>query len=366
MEGHRASLRKFGSHLSKNYWETSEGFLLLHEELMYWELNVDLTKPIMDLYSNETYRNANGFEKCIGHIDSTVRGIARPSGYSVQEILYNGHKRKQLLMFQAICAPERLFLYCSGQMEGRHHEWTFHDVSNMDAMLKGRGLPRLMRVSCLGRQRIQHEMVFTAPVHERIIELQPVSNQKGNVSTLGHSYMEVEGGEGILEMCRFQAEAETPRETHLADYKAPVLLTNMRSCTYRYETSIYLDFDFSFWLCPCCRHFSYLRANLSFLLLSKLRSRLLTFSLTFEIMLHTLHVHERLLYSSSFGSHPNRAHSHLVLSTKPFLQFLVQVLYRLPSHFPWKQAYVVCFRSARFKQPLFWPSREMCTLSDAN
>ena len=49
---------------------------------------------------------------CIGFIDGTVRGICKPTRKERQ--FYSGYKRKHVLNFQAVCAPNGLIIDLSG------------------------------------------------------------------------------------------------------------------------------------------------------------------------------------------------------------------------------------------------------------
>ena len=41
-------------------------------------------------------------DTCIGFIDVTVLGISRSKGHLAQRVVYNGHKRKHAMKYQAV------------------------------------------------------------------------------------------------------------------------------------------------------------------------------------------------------------------------------------------------------------------------
>ncbi|CDF38936.1 unnamed protein product [Chondrus crispus] len=76
-------------------------------------------------------------QNCIGIIDGTVIGIARPKGHKRQRVVYNGHKRKHALKYQAVTTPDGLILHAAGPIEGRRHDWTLYVRSGLDEVLPG-------------------------------------------------------------------------------------------------------------------------------------------------------------------------------------------------------------------------------------
>ena len=46
--------------------------------------------------------------------------------------MYNGHKRKHAIKFQAVIAPDRLILHVYGSVEGRRHDWSLYTRSNLE------------------------------------------------------------------------------------------------------------------------------------------------------------------------------------------------------------------------------------------
>eukprot|EP00171_Calliarthron_tuberculosum_P005259 IDg5259t1 len=96
---------KPAEHLSEIFWEALERFM-----------------DVRDLSHGE----------CVGFIDGTVIGIARPSGAMEQRVAYNGHKRKHALKYQATTAPDGLIIHGYGPVEGRRHDWTLCTRSGLE------------------------------------------------------------------------------------------------------------------------------------------------------------------------------------------------------------------------------------------
>ena len=74
---------------------------------------------------------------CVGFIDGTVIGIARPKGQRRRRVVYNGHKRKHALKYQAVNTPDGLMLHAAGPMEGRRHDWALDVDSGIETVLPG-------------------------------------------------------------------------------------------------------------------------------------------------------------------------------------------------------------------------------------
>ncbi|KAF4137475.1 DDE superfamily endonuclease [Phytophthora infestans] len=71
-------------------------------------------------YAAAVVARGSPIDRCIGFIDGTVRGIARP--VRNQRQCYNGHKRKHALKYQGVMAPDGLFIDFYGPVLGRRHD----------------------------------------------------------------------------------------------------------------------------------------------------------------------------------------------------------------------------------------------------
>ena len=74
------------------------------------------------VYSAAVEKKSLVMSNCIGSIDGTVIGIARPKGNMMQQVVYNEHKRKQALKYQVVITPDGQILHAYGPMEGRRHD----------------------------------------------------------------------------------------------------------------------------------------------------------------------------------------------------------------------------------------------------
>lgn len=68
-------------------------------------------------------------------------GIARPKGNLPHRVVYNGHKRKHALKFQAVNTPDGMIQHVAGPMEGRRHDWNLYIESGLEA-----NLPRVLEI----------------------------------------------------------------------------------------------------------------------------------------------------------------------------------------------------------------------------
>ncbi len=88
------------------------------------------------LYAASVHAKTSALESCVGFIDGTVIGIARPCDSDQQNVAYNGHKRKHAMNFQVVSTPDGLFLHTFGPIEGRHHDWTLYMQSGIEEQLE--------------------------------------------------------------------------------------------------------------------------------------------------------------------------------------------------------------------------------------
>ena len=71
-------------------------------------------------YVNAVTRKGSSLNKCWGFVDGTCTNICRPK--HGQEQCYSGHKRKNVVKFQAIVVSCGLIANLYGQVEGRRHD----------------------------------------------------------------------------------------------------------------------------------------------------------------------------------------------------------------------------------------------------
>lgn len=128
----------FGKHapqLSEIFWETLECFLDKRKGLLMGELNSNFLQPKLGLYANAVEKKCGTLENCVGFIDGTVIGVARPGDNGMQNVLYNGHRRTHAIKFRAIVVPDGMFLHPFGPLEGRRLDWILYTGSGLDEQL---------------------------------------------------------------------------------------------------------------------------------------------------------------------------------------------------------------------------------------
>lgn len=76
------------------------------------------------------------FHHCIGFMDGTVIGIARPGNSTEQNVAYNRHKRKYAIKVQIITSPDGLILHAHGSIEGRRHDWALYVRRDIEEQLE--------------------------------------------------------------------------------------------------------------------------------------------------------------------------------------------------------------------------------------
>lgn len=234
----------FGKHtpqLSEIFWETLESFLELRKSLVFGHVREDFIKPRLERYADAIYAKTNALDNCVGHIDGTVLGIARPNEQGLQEVVYNGHKRKHALKFQAITAPDGLFLHCYGPMEGRRHDWTLYVRSNMDAQLESAMYHDAREYCIYGDSGYNARWFLECPFQGADLN----ANQRAFNAAMAESRVTVEWA--FKEVKCYWTTVDFKRKMRLKEspigalYQAAVVLTNMRACVYPNQTSQYFD-----------------------------------------------------------------------------------------------------------------------------
>lgn len=115
----------FGKHPSQMYemfWECLDHFIAARGELLLRPAPQTYMEPRVATFSKAINDKGAAMENCIGFIDGTIVGVARPRGYMRQLVVYNGHKRKHALKYRAINTPDGMIVHAHGPVEGRRHD----------------------------------------------------------------------------------------------------------------------------------------------------------------------------------------------------------------------------------------------------
>jgi nuclease HARBI1 len=123
---------KLSSQLSEIFWEGIENFLAIRANLITGEPHRGLLADNASRYAQAVQSKSYERDNCIGFIDGTVIGIARPEDTDVQRVSYIGHKSKHAIKFQVILTPDGLMLHNAEHIEGRRHDWKLHCQSGVD------------------------------------------------------------------------------------------------------------------------------------------------------------------------------------------------------------------------------------------
>ena len=126
---------KHGGQLSEIFWEGMES--LARQHLVLSDIDSTIFSERAELSASAIKNKCEALDHGTGFIDGTVIAIARPSRGEVQNVAYNGHKRKHALKYQAITSPDGLVLLAAGPIEGRMHDWTLYCRSRVDDSLPG-------------------------------------------------------------------------------------------------------------------------------------------------------------------------------------------------------------------------------------
>lgn len=234
---------KHGPQLSEIFWEAVEFFLDARKHLVTAAISQQFIAERAELYSQCIHDKGKALTNCIGFIDGTVLGIARPSGSLAQRVAYNGHKRKHAIKYQAVNTPNGLIqhVHIYRPLEGRRHDWTLYVRSKMDEIL-----PRVLAVQgkryCIYGDSGYNQRWFI-----------DVPFQGSNVSPAQSAFNRAMSSvrisvEWIFKEVKMQfPDIDFKRKMKIQEspvgmmYLATILLTNFRNCLYPNQISTYFE-----------------------------------------------------------------------------------------------------------------------------
>ena len=129
----------FGKHpsqMSEIFWEAIDYFVSAQGLLILGQIPRSYIENRAEAFSKAIRDGGAALSNCVGFIDGTVVGISRPTGYMKQLVVYNGHKRKHSLKFQAVNSSDGMILHAYGPVEGRRHDWFMYVCSGLEINLR--------------------------------------------------------------------------------------------------------------------------------------------------------------------------------------------------------------------------------------
>ncbi|GAV09608.1 hypothetical protein RvY_19113 [Ramazzottius varieornatus] len=176
------------------------------------------------------------YDKCTGFIDGTVCAVARPS--RLQRHLYNGHKRKHGLKYQAVGLPNGLIVHLAGPIVGKRHDWRMYQESNLIDQLKRK------REDADWKFYIYGDHGYTS-TRELIAPFRSVTNQAEADLNYVMSKLRVSVEWMFGKCCVLWAFLDFPRNQKVLlqpvglYFRVAVLLTNAHTCLYESQTGQY-------------------------------------------------------------------------------------------------------------------------------
>jgi nuclease HARBI1 len=234
----------FGKHtsqLSEIFWECIENFLSIRENLISGELHRGFLADNASRYAQAVHSKSNGLDNCVGFIDGTVLGIARPGDPDLQRVAYNGHKRKHALKFQVVLTPDGLILHCAGPIEGRRHDWTLYCRSGIDSQLEEKLMVNGIQFCIYGDSGYNLRPYMEVPYQGSNLSEEQKSLNKAMSAiriTVEWIFKEVKQYWSTMDYKRKLRVGEFPVG---ALYIAAMLLTNLRNCIYPNPTAQYFS-----------------------------------------------------------------------------------------------------------------------------
>ena len=236
----------FGKHvpqLSEIFWEGVEEVMSKRGHFITASIsNPSFLENRLELYANSIFEKGGALKSCVGFIDGTVIGIARPSPtYMQQLVAYDGHKRKHGLKYQVISAPDGLILHCFGPMEGRRHDWTLYVESGVEEELQSALNFGGKKYCIYGDSGYNNRWYLCIPFQGSNLNSSQLAFNKA-MSRLRIPvewlFKEVKQYFPLMDFARKLKVNQAPVGSL---YLLSVLLTNFRACVYRNSLSIYFN-----------------------------------------------------------------------------------------------------------------------------
>lgn len=233
--------RKHSPQLSEIFWQTLDGFVDRNEHL--------ITGPIGQRYTADRAvelaccmeEKLGVLDNCVGYIDGTVIEIARPSGDGLQNVVYNGHKRKHALKFQAITLADGMFYHVYGPVEGRRHDWTLYCRSEIEDQLSLYLIVDGKQYCIYGDSGYNQRDFMDVPFQGGALN----ADMRAFNKAMSEGRITIEWM--FKEVKTFWTAVDFPRKLRVLQlpvgtmYLAGMLLCNMRNCFYANQTSQYFN-----------------------------------------------------------------------------------------------------------------------------
>lgn len=229
------------SHMSEIFWECLERFIDNRGHLLTGEISQSFLAEKSATYAAAVYEKAKAMSNCVGFIDGTVLAIARPKGNRLQNVVYNGHKRRHALKYQAMVTPDGLILHAYGPMEGRRHDWTLYVRSGIEEQLS----------VCLMVNGVQYCIYGDSGYNRRVFMEVPFDGS--NLTAGQRAFNEAMSTVRVTvewifkEIKLYWASVDFKRKLRVEEspagmlYLGAMLLTNMRNCCYPNTVSQYFN-----------------------------------------------------------------------------------------------------------------------------
>lgn len=231
--------RKHAPQLSEIFWEAVEGFVDRWEHLVTSPISSSHIAARGPYLAQKVKYKVSALPNCVGFIDGTVIEIARPDDSGLQNVCYNGHKRKHALKFQAVTLADGMFAHVYGPVEGRRHDWTLYARSELDGNLEVVLVVGGRQFCIYGDSGYNRRDYLEIPFQgSNLSPDQAAFNKAMSAARITVEWM-------FKEVKTFWTMVDFPRKMRVLQipvgtlYKAAILLCNIRNCFYRNQTSLY-------------------------------------------------------------------------------------------------------------------------------
>ncbi len=195
----------------------------------------------LESFASAVHNKGCPLDNVWGFIDSTLRGMCKPSEY--QELYFNSHKRKHGLKFQSIICPNRLIAHCTGPMEGRHHDAYVYFLSGINNGLANKVDQQGRQMAIFGDSAYALHRYLLKPFkgHNLSTEQEEFNHKASPVrQSVEWGFGKVISLFAFLDFAKNQKFLLQPLKEY---YLVSTLLTNAHTYLYGSQTSDYFEVD---------------------------------------------------------------------------------------------------------------------------
>lgn len=174
-------------------------------------------------------------------IDGTVIEVAEQDHSGLQNVVYNDHKRKNAVKFQAIVPPHGMFWHVYGPVDGRSHDWNLFCRSEIESQLEDVLIVGDVQYAPYGDIGYKEWPFLDVPFQQAAYTYEQTcfnTCMSGGRIVIEWMFKEVKTMWTAVAFPRKMCIPQVPVGTL---YLAGMLTCNFRNCFYKNQTAIYFN-----------------------------------------------------------------------------------------------------------------------------